>query len=121
MDDKLQTEPKSSWEELGISNDFLFGKVMQNAELCKELLQRILPDLKIDRIEYPEVQKSIRPDIDAKSVRLDVYVQDGKNTVYDIDYSDFRFIPINLFKARFHKTYKQICRNNCFNNLVQVD
>lgn len=85
MDDKLQTEPKNSWEELGISNDFLFGKVMQNAELCKELLQRILPDLKIDRIEYPEVQKSIRPDIDAKSVRLDVYVQDGKNTVYDIE------------------------------------
>ncbi len=27
-----------SWEELGISNDFLFGKVMQNPELCKELL-----------------------------------------------------------------------------------
>ena len=32
------------WEELSISNDFLFGKVMQNPELCKELLQRILPD-----------------------------------------------------------------------------
>jgi len=39
-------EPK--WEELDISNDFLFGKVMQDAELCKELLQRILPDLEED-------------------------------------------------------------------------
>ena len=37
------------WEELSISNDFLFGKVMQNPELFKELLQRILPDLEIGR------------------------------------------------------------------------
>ena len=73
------------WEELGIENDFLFGKVMQDSELCKELLQRILPELQIDRIEYPELQKSIRSDADAKSVRLDVYVKDGKGTVYDIE------------------------------------
>ena len=74
-----------NWEELRISNDFLFGKVMQNPELCKELLQRILPDLEIDHIEYPELQKSIKPDIDARSVRLDVYVKDEKEAVYDIE------------------------------------
>ena len=75
----------TAWEELRISNDFIFGKIMQDSHLCKELLQRILPDLKIDHIEYPEAQKVIRPDIDAKSVRLDVYVVDGKGTVYDIE------------------------------------
>ncbi|MCI8635337.1 MAG: hypothetical protein HFJ05_07030, partial [Eubacterium sp.] len=64
------------WEELSISNDFLFGKVMQDSKLCKELLQRILPDLNIERIEYPELQKSINMDMDARSVRLDVYVKD---------------------------------------------
>ena len=73
------------WEELSISNDFLFGKVMQNPELCKELLQRILPDLDIDHVEYPELQKAIKEDFDAKGVRLDVYVNDGKGTVYDIE------------------------------------
>lgn len=50
---------QTNWEDLSISNDLLFGKVMQNPELCKELLQRIFPDLKIDRIEYPELQKGI--------------------------------------------------------------
>ena len=65
---------KTDWDELGISNDFLLGKIMRNPELCKELLQRILPELEIDRIEYPETQKSIKPDVDARSVRLDVYV-----------------------------------------------
>ena len=75
----------TAWEELQISNDFIFGKIMQDPKLCKELLQRILPELKIDHIEYPETQKAIRPDIDAKSVRLDVYVADSNNTVYDIE------------------------------------
>ena len=28
-------DSQTSWEELGISNDFLFGKVMKDAELCK--------------------------------------------------------------------------------------
>ena len=75
----------TAWEELQISNDFIFGKIMQDPKLCKELLQRILPGLKIDRIEYPETQKAVRPDIDAKSVRFDAYVEDGKGTVYDIE------------------------------------
>ena len=78
-------EKQTKWEELSISNDFLFGKVMQNPELCKELLQRILPDLNIERIEYPELQKSINMDMDARSVRLDVYVKDEKEVVYDIE------------------------------------
>ncbi len=77
--------PDEIWESLGISNDFIFGKVMQDPELCLELLRRILPELEIERIEYPEAQKAIKPDIDAKSVRLDVYVRDGKGTVYDIE------------------------------------
>ena len=58
---------------------------MQDVELCRELLQRILPELDIDHIEYPELQKGIKLDADAKSVRLDVYVRDGKGTVYDIE------------------------------------
>lgn len=50
-DDKWMGASHTNWEDLGISNDFLFGKVMQNPRLCQELLQRILPDLKIDHIE----------------------------------------------------------------------
>ncbi len=86
---------QTNWEGLGISNDFLFGKVMQNPRLCKELLQRILPDLKIDHIEYPELQKAIKPDADAKSIRLDVYIKDNKNVVYNIEMqaSDTKELP----------------------------
>lgn len=75
----------TDWEKIGISNDFLFGKVMRNPRLCKKLLEMILPELEIDRIEYPELQKAIREDVDARSVRLDVYIRDGKGTVYNIE------------------------------------
>ena len=86
---------QTQWEDLGISNDFLFGKVMQDPKLCKELLQRILPDLRIDHIEYPELQKAIKPDADAKSIRLDVYVRDRENVVYNIEMqaSDTKELP----------------------------
>ena len=69
---------ETNWESLDISNDFLFGKVMQNPDLCKELLQRILPDLNIERIEYPELQKSIKEGAESRGIRLDVYIKDDK-------------------------------------------
>ena len=84
-DDSVLQEIELKWMHIGISNDFLFGKVMQDPYLCQKLLERILPDLAIDRIEYPELQKSIRPDSAAKSIRLDVYVKDSAQTVYDIE------------------------------------
>ena len=95
MEAEQMENRQTNWEKLSISNDFLFGKVMQNPELCKELLQRILPDLEIDHIEYPELQKSIKPDIDAHSIRLDVYVKDEKEVVYDIEMqvSDTKELP----------------------------
>lgn len=72
------------WENLKLSNDFMFAKVMRNPELCKGLLERLL-DLSIDRIEYPEEQKAIDISKDSKSVRLDVYLRDDKGTAYDVE------------------------------------
>lgn len=53
------------------------------------------PGFKIDRIEYPELQKSINVDMDAHSVRLDVYVKDDREAVYDIEMqvSDTKELP----------------------------
>ncbi len=72
------------WENLKISNDFMFAKVMRNPELCKGMLERLL-GITIDHIEYPEEQKVIDIAKDSKSVRLDVYLKDGKGTVYNIE------------------------------------
>lgn len=71
----LNNEFEKSWENLTLSNDFLFGAVMSNAKLCQKMLQRLL-NVKITKIEYPEPQKAIDLAIDAKGVRLDIYVED---------------------------------------------
>ncbi len=75
---------KKDWESLGLSNDFLFGKVMRNPELCKEMLELIL-GVEIERLEYPEAQKNINEEKDAKGVRLDVYVRNGNGEIYNIE------------------------------------
>lgn len=78
------THEEELWENLKISNDFIFAKVMRNPELCKGILERLL-GITIDHIEYPEEQKVIDIAKDSKSVRLDVYLHDEKGTVYNVE------------------------------------
>jgi predicted transposase/invertase (TIGR01784 family) len=66
-------------------NDFLFGVVMRKEEFCKPLLEKIL-GVKIKKIVYAKDEVDITAAVPgAKSVRLDVYVEDDDNTVYDIE------------------------------------
>ena len=71
------------WEGLTLSNDFMFSKVMRDKEICRETLE-ILLDKKIGEITYIDNQKTIDINYDAKSVRLDVYVED-ENRIYNIE------------------------------------
>lgn len=75
---------KKNYEELEMKDDFMFGKVMENQELCREILETLL-GISIDAITYPEKQKSIDITSEGRSVRLDVYVQDDQATVYDAE------------------------------------
>lgn len=81
------------YEELGFTNDFMFSRIMQDKKICKPFLEMIL-GIKIDHIEYLESQKTIDLKVDAKSVRLDIFVDDGK-TVYNCEMqtSFFKNIP----------------------------
>lgn len=72
-----------AWETLEIKNDFLFAKVMSDKEICKALLEKLL-QIQIQDIVYLDQQKTIDVEKDAKSVRLDVYVEDG-NRVFDLE------------------------------------
>ena len=71
------------FEELEFKDDFMFCIIMKNPKYCKPFLETVL-GVKINHIEYPSAQESIDLSLDAKSVRLDVYVEDGEGTVYNI-------------------------------------
>ena len=75
---------EKAFEELQIRDDFMFSVIMRNPKFCKPFLERIL-GIKISRIEYPKSQEVIDISADAKSVRLDIYVEDGNETVYNIE------------------------------------
>ncbi len=72
------------FEELTLADDFMFCKVMQDEKLCKELLEIIL-GVEIEKIVYNERQKVFQDTFDGKGIRLDVYVNDEKHTVYDLE------------------------------------
>lgn len=73
------------YNELDFTDDFMFCMILENnLELCKELLELIL-DIKIKKVELADSQKRIELTYDGKGVRLDVYVNDSENTVYDIE------------------------------------
>ncbi|MFG6330061.1 MAG: Rpn family recombination-promoting nuclease/putative transposase [Lachnospiraceae bacterium] len=72
------------WENLKISNDFIFAKVMQNPKLCKGMLERLL-NIQIDHIEYPEEQKIISIAKDSKGVRIEVYLNAEEGAIYNIE------------------------------------
>lgn len=71
-------------KELNLEDDFLFAKVMSDKKICKEFLEKLL-DIKINKVEIPENQKTIDILLECKGIRLDIYVKDEDNTVYNIE------------------------------------
>ena len=82
------------WEELSFRDDYMFKRVMRHKRFCKRMLEKILR-IEIRDIRYLEDEKTIKTAYESKGIRLDVYVEDDRNTVYNVDYSEFRVIPIN--------------------------
>lgn len=77
-----------------LTHPLMFAIVMRDESLCKELLNRILPERKVKEIRFPddsnpkatyhEIEKAIIAGLDAKSVRLDVLFED-ETTRFDIE------------------------------------
>ena len=73
------------WQALTITNRYIFYRVMRdNQDICLRLLQLILPELDIERIEFLEEEKQIEETPESRGVRLDAYAGDGRY-VYDIE------------------------------------
>lgn len=72
------------WEELTIRDDYMFKLIMRRKHICQRMLERILR-IKIRDIRYIESEKSLNMQYAGKGVRLDVYVADDHNTVYNVE------------------------------------
>ena len=73
------------WQALTITNRYIFYRVMRdNKDICLRLLQLLLPELNIQRIEFLVEEKPIEETPESRGVRLDAYAGDGVR-VYDIE------------------------------------
>ena len=72
------------YEELDITDPFIFAKVMSEKELCKPLLENIL-NIKIRDIVYVDYEETIQMTAKSKGIRLDIYVEDDDNTVFNLE------------------------------------
>ena len=75
---------RKSWDELEIRDNFLFLKVMYNADLCRPLLEKIL-GMRIKTLSFLEMEKTIESAPGARGVRLDLYMEDERNQAFNIE------------------------------------
>ena len=72
------------FEDLTISDDFMFCKVMEYESICKEFLEMLFT-IKIEKITYLSSQNTVTTNSGAKTIRLDVLVKDDAGTSYNVE------------------------------------
>ena len=98
-------QPK--WEDLTLTNGFIFSQVMKNPRLCQTLIEKLLGFSNIEKIEYIESEKTIDLRSDSKGIRLDVYVKDS-DSVFNIE-------------MQRSNTYELAQRSRYYQDLMDLD
>ena len=130
MGKRLKKKPV---EKLTFADDGMFQAVLSDPAICAELVELLL-GIKIRRVEYPELEKAIRPFYTTKGVRLDVYLKD-KNKVIDVELQSYPQSALgkrtryyqsmvdmdSLMKGEKYKNLKEsyilfICKHDPFKN-----
>ncbi len=92
-----------SFDELTFQDNFIFQKVMLKKNICKAVLERLL-DISINDIVYIHEEKNLDVRWDTKSVRLDVFVNDDKGTVFNIEMQTSKDMEELVKRTRFYQS-----------------
>ena len=72
------------FEQLTITDDYMFKMVMRNPNRVKPLLEMVLKK-KIRKVVIVETEKTKETGYSSRGIRMDVYIEDDENTVYDVE------------------------------------
>ena len=75
---------KKPFEQLTITDNYMFQTVMKNPERVRPLLEMIL-EKKIKKIVFIETEKTKNTGYKSRGIRCDVYIEDSESTVYDVE------------------------------------
>ena len=86
---------EKEWESLTIANRYIFAVVMRDEMICRRLVELILPNVKVDHIQYLETEHTAESGPMSKGVRFDVYLRESDGRVIEIEMqsSDTKEIP----------------------------
>lgn len=80
----LTKEPQPKLQDLNLSNSFLFGEVMWDEETSKDVLEIILQK-EIKKVIIVNKEQHLDSDPKYKGIRLDIYIKDEENTIYNVE------------------------------------
>lgn len=104
MRNRNELSSLEKWERLTFADNFIFCKVMEESpEICLEMIELLL-DIKVERVEIPEIERTIKTGYVSKGIRLDVYVKDGSGRCFDIEIQTSVAKELSLKKrARYYQ------------------
>lgn len=100
------------FDELEFRDDFMFGKVMEDRDLCRGVLECLLQE-PVGELEEVQTQKEFRYTVDGKPIRLDVYNRDSEGIVYDAEMQN-----LNNKSLEFHQLPK---RSRFYQSAIDID
>ena len=71
------------YEDLTITDDFMFGKIMEDRDLCRKMLECLL-DQSVGKLQEVQNERELQYTADGKPIRMDVYSRDDEN-IYDAE------------------------------------
>lgn len=89
---------EEKWENLTITSDIMFGMVMENEQICLELIRRSLPELNVKSINRIIPQKQVTGPLNARTVRFDVFARDDQQRTFvvEMQVADKHNLPFRL-------------------------
>lgn len=107
-----ESRKDKSFEELKFSDNFMFGKVMEDTELCKEVIECLLQH-PIGELTEVQTEREYRFTSDGKPIRLDVYNKDENDVIYDAEMEN-----LNHKSVQSHELPK---RSRFYQSSIDVD
>lgn len=91
---------QKKFQELHLKDAFLFGAVMEDAEICRLTLQ-VLLSRRVDKVTV-HVEHTLLYHSDSRGIRLDVYAVDESGTNYNVEMQNRNYGNLP-WRSRYHQ------------------
>ncbi|MBR2462721.1 MAG: hypothetical protein IKB33_06290 [Spirochaetaceae bacterium] len=78
MEEQIRTFKR--WEDLDITDDFIFSRVIHDENICRQVVELIL-GVRIGKIHYLSAQDEHKTDPDSMRIIMDVFLRDENRII----------------------------------------